>query len=296
MNLFRCMQAFILTVKTGSFAAASVSLNTSPQMIAKYIAFLENYLGLKLLNRTTRSQNLTEFGKQYYPKCLSILAEIQATKVLAQQFSEEPKGNLRISAPVSYGYYNLIPVISDFMKRYPKVEVDIQLSDRYVDLVQDNFDVVFRIGQLADSGLIARKLKPYQLTFAASPSYLAQHGVPSVPKDLEKHNCLIYQYMNPNKNDYLWPFMINGKKVNISISGSLQSNETLVLAKAAIEGLGITMLPESMLSDAIRQNKLLPILQDFLPPEKEVHLLYTADRQRPSKHNIFIEFVVNAIS
>ena len=282
MNLFRCMQAFILTVKTGSFAAASVSLNTSPQMIAKYIAFLENYLGLKLLNRTTRSQNLTEFGKQYYPKCLSILAEIQATKVLAQQFSEEPKGNLRISAPVSYGYYNLIPVISDFMKRYPKVEVDIQLSDRY--------------GQLADSGLIARKLKPYQLTFAASPSYLAQHGVPSVPKDLEKHNCLIYQYMNPNKNDYLWPFMINGKKVNVSISGSLQSNETLVLAKAAIEGLGITMLPESMLSDAIRQNKLLPILQDFLPPAKEVHLLYTADRQRPSKHNIFIEFVVNAMS
>lgn len=239
MNLFRCMQAFILTVKTGSFAAASVSLNTSPQMIAKYIAFLENYLGLKLLNRTTRSQNLTEFGKQYYPKCLSILAEIQATKVLAQQFSEEPKGNLRISAPVSYGYYNLIPVISDFMKRYPKVEVDIQLSDRYVDLVQDNFDIVFRIGQLADSGLIARKLKPYQLTFAASPSYLSQHGVPSVPKDLEKHNCLIYQYMNLQFNSEIDAVRI--------LADAWQSNDIQNVTLELVYGHGVKkqVLPDN---------------------------------------------------
>ena len=296
MDLVKCMEAFVITVKTGSFAATSISLNTSPQMIAKYILFLENYLGLKLLNRTTRSQNLTEFGKQYYERCLFILNEIKSTKTLAQQFSQEPKGRLRISAPISYGQFNLIPVISRFMKCYPKVNIDIQLSDRYVDLVKDDFDVVFRIGSLNDSSLIARKLSDLQLIFAASPSYLAQNGVPSIPDDLKKHQCLIYQYVNPTKKDNFWPFTINGKLTNIAISGAFQSNNTSALATAAIEGLGITMLPESVLNESIKQSKLIPILQDFLPPPREVHILYTADKQRLPKLNIFIEFMVNAMS
>lgn len=290
------MEAFVLTVKTGSFVSTSVSLNTSPQMVTKYIAFLEKHLGLKLLNRTTRSQHLTVFGKQYYQRCLLILAEIKETKILAQQFIEEPKGRLRISAPVSYGHYNLIPVISRFMKRYPKLNIDIQLSDRYVDIVKEDYDIVFRIGQLNDSGLIGRKLKPFQLIFAASPSYLMQNGVPAVPDDLKNHQCLIYQYVNRNKNDYVWPFTMNGKAVNLSISGSLQSNDTSALAIAAIEGLGITMLPESMLNEAIKQDKLLPILQNYLPPAREVHMLYTADRQPLAIMKMFIEFVVDTMS
>ncbi|MFQ1004492.1 MULTISPECIES: LysR family transcriptional regulator [unclassified Gilliamella] len=290
------MEAFVLTVKTGSFVSTSVSLNTSPQMVTKYIAFLEKHLGLKLLNRTTRSQHLTVFGKQYYQRCLLILAEIKETKILAQQFIEEPKGRLRISAPVSYGHYNLIPVISRFMKRYPKLNIDIQLSDRYVDIVKEDYDIVFRIGQLNDSGLIGRKLKPFQLIFAASPSYLMQNGVPAVPDDLKNHQCLIYQYVNRNKNDYVWPFTMNGKAVNLSISGSLQSNDTSALAIAAIEGLGITMLPEPMLNEAIKQDKLLPILQNYLPPAREVHMLYTADRQPLAIMKMFIEFVVDTMS
>ncbi|MCX8574083.1 hypothetical protein J3U35_02855 [Gilliamella sp. B2717] len=276
--------------------STSVSLNTSPQMVTKYIAFLEKHLGLKLLNRTTRSQHLTVFGKQYYQRCLLILAEIKETKILAQQFIEEPKGRLRISAPVSYGHYNLIPVISRFMKRYPKLNIDIQLSDRYVDIVKEDYDIVFRIGQLNDSGLIGRKLKPFQLIFAASPSYLMQNGVPAVPDDLKNHQCLIYQYVNRNKNDYVWPFTMNGKAVNLSISGSLQSNDTSALAIAAIEGLGITMLPEPMLNEAIKQDKLLPILQNYLPPAREVHMLYTADRQPLAIMKMFIEFVVDTMS
>ncbi|MFQ0973465.1 LysR family transcriptional regulator [Gilliamella sp. B2717] len=296
MDLLKCMEAFVLTVKTGSFVSTSVSLNTSPQMVTKYIAFLEKHLGLKLLNRTTRSQHLTVFGKQYYQRCLLILAEIKETKILAQQFIEEPKGRLRISAPVSYGHYNLIPVISRFMKRYPKLNIDIQLSDRYVDIVKEDYDIVFRIGQLNDSGLIGRKLKPFQLIFAASPSYLMQNGVPAVPDDLKNHQCLIYQYVNRNKNDYVWPFTMNGKAVNLSISGSLQSNDTSALAIAAIEGLGITMLPEPMLNEAIKQDKLLPILQNYLPPAREVHMLYTADRQPLAIMKMFIEFVVDTMS
>lgn len=295
MDLLRSMEAFVLTVKTGSFAASAISLNTSPQMIAKYVVFLENYLGLKLLNRTTRSQKLTEFGKQYYEKCLFILDEVKSSKTLAQQFIEEPKGRLRISAPVSYGHFNLISVLSRFMRCYPKVNVDLQLSDRYVDLVKDDFDIVFRIGELSNSSYIARKLNSYKLIFAASPTYLAKNGIPVTPNDIKKHQCLIYQYVNPTKKDYLWPFSINGKVINIPISGTLKSNDTLALANAAVEGLGITMLPQSMLSELIRQNKLFPILQDFLPPAREVHLLYKADKQQPPKLKMFIEFITNSM-
>ncbi len=289
------MEAFVLTVKTGSFAASAISLNTSPQMIAKYVVFLEDYLGLKLLNRTTRSQKLTEFGKQYYEKCLFILDEVKSSKTLAQQFIEEPKGRLRISAPVSYGHFNLISVLSRFMRCYPKVNVDLQLSDRYVDLVEDDFDIVFRIGELSNSSYIARKLNSYKLIFAASPTYLAKNGIPVTPNDIKKHQCLIYQYVNPTKKDYLWPFSINGKVINIPISGTLKSNDTLALANAAVEGLGITMLPQSMLSELIRQNKLFPILQDFLPPAREVHLLYKADKQQLPKLKMFIEFITNSM-
>ena len=295
MDLLRSMEAFVLTVKTGSFAASAISLNTSPQMIAKYVVFLENYLGLKLLNRTTRSQKLTEFGKQYYEKCLFILDEVKSSKTLAQQFIEEPKGRLRISAPVSYGHFNLISVLSRFMRCYPKVNVDLQLSDRYVDLVEDDFDIVFRIGELSNSSYIARKLNSYKLIFAASPTYLAKKGIPATPNDIKKHQCLIYQYVNPTKKNYLWPFTINGKVINIPISGSLESNDTLALANAAVEGLGITMLPQSMLSELIRQNKLFPILQDFLPPAREVHLLYKADKQQLPKLKMFIEFITNSM-
>lgn len=295
MDLLRSMEAFVLTVKTGSFAASAISLNTSPQMIAKYVVFLENYLGLKLLNRTTRSQKLTEFGKQYYEKCLFILDEVKSSKTLAQQFIEEPKGRLRISAPVSYGHFNLISVLSRFMRCYPKVNVDLQLSDRYVDLVEDDFDIVFRIGELSNSSYIARKLNSYKLIFAASPTYLAKNGIPITPNDIKKHQCLMYQYVNPTKKDYLWPFSINGKVINIPISGSLKSNDTLALANAAVEGLGITMLPQSMLSELIRQNKLFPILQDFLPPAREVHLLYKADKQQLPKLKMFIEFITNSM-
>ena len=295
MDLLRSMEAFVLTVKTGSFAASAISLNTSPQMIAKYVVFLEDYLGLKLLNRTTRSQKLTEFGKQYYEKCLFILDEVKSSKTLAQQFIEEPKGRLRISAPVSYGHFNLISVLSRFMRCYPKVNVDLQLSDRYVDLVKDDFDIVFRIGELSNSSYIARKLNSYKLIFAASPTYLAKNGIPVTPNDIKKHQCLIYQYVNPTKKDYLWPFSVNGKVINIPISGSLKSNDTLALANAAVEGLGITMLPQSMLSELIRQNKLFPVLQDFLPPAREVHLLYKSDKQQLPKLKMFIEFITNSM-
>lgn len=293
MDLLKSMEAFVLTVNKGSFAAAAITLNTSPQMVAKYIAFLESQLAITLLNRTTRSQSLTEFGKQYYARCITILADVKATKTLAQQFIEEPYGLLKISAPMSFGNFNLMPFISHFMKQYPRIEIELNLTDRYIDLVKEAFDIAFRIGHLQDSGLIARKIRHHQLIFAASPSYLAENGIPLHPDDLKNHRCLIYQYLNGTQRDYEWPFTVNGKLANYPISGQFKSNETFALMQAAIEGVGITMLPEMMLKEAFIQKKLLPILQSFSPPTKEMNIVYTADPLRLPKLKTFIEAAVD---
>lgn len=265
-------------------------------MVAKYISFLEYELGIKLLNRTTRSQSLTDFGKQYYERCLTILSEVKATNNLAQQFSEEPYGLLKISAPMSFGNISLMPFISRFMKQYPHIRIELNLTDRYVDLVKEAFDITFRIGNLPNSGLIARRIRPHQLTFAASPSYLAEKGIPSIPDDLKNHCCLIYQYLNGTQKDYVWPFTVDGKLVYFTVSGSFKSNETFALIQAAIEGLGITMLPDFMLKEAITHKKLLPILHSFLPPAKEMNITYTADSLRLPKLKALIDAAVDYFS
>lgn len=293
MDTLKSMEAFVLTVNVGSFAAASISLNTSPQMVAKYISFLEHQLGIKLLNRTTRSQSLTEFGKLYYERCLIILSEVKATKNLAQQFHEEPCGLLKISAPMSFGNFSLVPFISHFMKQYPRIEIELNLTDRYINLAKESFDVAFRLGSLPDSDLRSRRIKPYQLMFAASPTYLAEKGIPSTPNDLKNHNCLIYQYLNGTQKDHEWPFSINGTLTYFTVSGVFKSNETFALIQAAIEGLGITILPDIMLNEFIKQKKLLPILQPFLPPVKEMNIVYLSDSLRLPKLKVFIESAVD---
>lgn len=296
MDLFKCMEAFVLCVNTGSFIEASRSLQTSSQMVTKYISFLEQQLGVKLLHRTTRSQRLTEFGQQYYQRCLAILHDVKATKMLAQQFKDAPYGLLRISAPLSFGQFSLMPFISHFMKHHPHIEIELKLSDRYIDLIKEEFDVAFRMGNLTDSGLIARKLKSSQLIFAASPDYLAQNGVPSIPAELKNHHCLIYQYKNGTQKDNIWSFTIDGKLTPIAISGKFKSNEPFALAQAAVSGLGITMLPEMMLKDFIEQKKLIPILQSFLVPAKDLHIIYTQDLLRLPKLNVFIAAAVDYFS
>lgn len=296
MDRFRAMEAFVLTVKAGSFALASTQLNTSPQMMSKYIVFLENQLGLKLLNRTTRTQSLTAFGKQYYERCLVILNEVRVADTLAEQLINEPRGQIRISAPVTFGNFSLMPFICDFMKRYPHIEIDAQFTDHFVDMIDEEFEIVFRIGELSDSRLIAKKLAPYKLIVCASPDYLALHGVPSTPEELKDHECLLYTFANRSDKNYLWNFYIDNKLNAVPVSGRLQANESLALTVAAIRGNGIIMVPQVIVKDAIAQKKLLPILQSFLPPERPMYMLYTADKQRLSKLKVFIQAVLDHLA
>lgn len=293
MDLLKSMKAFVLTVNAGSFVGASLQLEISSQMVAKHVTFLEKKLGLTLLNRTTRTQHLTEFGAEYYERCLSIINDVEATNVLAQSFTDRPKGSLKVSAPVALGSFGLIPFLSDFMQLYPEITVDLQLSDDYVDLTADGFDVAFRIGDLADSGMRARRLHPFQLVACASPSYLGKFGTPEKPEALKNHNCLIYQYINHARKNDLWHFENKGEMQEVTVSGTFQCNNTFALMQAGLNGVGIINLPEFMVKDAIAQKKLMPILQPFSSLKREMHLLYLDRAQSLPKLHAFVQSAVD---
>ena len=170
------MAVFVKAADAGSFAAAASALTMSPQMVAKHVAELERHLGGVLLARTTRRQNLTELGRSYYERCRTILADVEAAEALVPQADAEPSGLLRSSAPVTFGAHGLVPFLTDYLTQYPKVVIDLVLMDRYVDLIEEGFEVVFRVGELGDSALVQRQLAPYRLVACASPAYLSARG------------------------------------------------------------------------------------------------------------------------
>lgn len=293
MDLFKSMKAFIWTVKTGSFVGASLQLEISPQMVAKHVVSLEKKLGLTLLNRNTRAQHLTEFGVAYYERCLSIINDVEEMDILAHSFTGKPRGSLKVSAPVVLGNFGLIYFLSNFMQLYPEITVELFLSDEYVDLTTGGFDIAFRIGDLVDSGMKVRRLPPFQLIACASPAYLQKFGSPEKPEALKNHNCLIYQYINHARKNDIWYFENKGDMQGVNVSGTLQCNNTYALMQAGLSGIGIINLPGFMLKESIAQKKLVPILQSFGSPKREIHLLYLDKVQSLPKLNVFVQSAVD---
>src|SRR5689334_24311846 len=188
------MEIFVAAVERGSFAAASRAFQITPPMVGKHIRALEERLGARLLTRTTRRQKLTEIGRQYYERCKQILQDIHSAERAAENMRSEPRGELRICSPVSFGSMRLAPALADYLSKYPQVNVELQLTDEIVDLVEGQYDAAIRIGPLADSSLVARPLEPYRMLICAAPSYLSRAGVPQTPADLQRHACLGYTY------------------------------------------------------------------------------------------------------
>lgn len=243
------MEAFVAAAESGSYARAATRLGLSPQMVAKHVAALEQRLGARLLNRTTRRQNLTELGSAYLERCKHILGEAQAADSLAQIMNATPRGKLRISAPVTFGSYSLMPFVTGFLREHPEVEIDLHLTDRYIDLVEEGYEAAFRIGPLADSSLTARPLAPYRLIACAAPAYLAAGGTPRVPADLEQHECLGYAYWS-RPADNQWQFRRDGRVHEVQVRSRLQVNESKALLSAAVDGFGIVLGPADFLEPA----------------------------------------------
>ena len=285
------MQAFVVAVEEGSYAGAARRLEMSAQMVAKHVAALETRLGARLLNRTTRRQSLTEVGRAYFERCKHILNEAMAAESLAQVMNATPRGTLRVSAPVTFGSWGLMPFITGFLQRYPEVEIDLHLTDRYVDLVEEGYEAAFRLGPIASSTLVARPLAPYRLLVCAAPSYLKARGIPLHPEDLTDHECLRYAYWS-RPPDSEWLFHEAGRLLNIKVSGRLRINESKALLSAAVQGFGVLQGPADFLQPAIAAGDLIPLLSAFDIPGRDMHLLYSADRQRTAKLKSFIDAAV----
>ncbi len=289
MDRLTGMEVFIRVVDLGGFTAAAEASGISPTMVSNHVQALEKRLGARLLNRTTRRQSLTEIGAAYYAQCVDILARIDAAEGEARDMRARPAGRLRISAPITLGSHLLIPALAEYLRDYSEVEIELQLNDRIVDLAEEGFDVAFRFGDLADSGLIARPLRRLSRVICASPTYLARHGIPQTPEDLAAHNCLAFQYIRPERD---WIFQAEVART-IHVNGRLNVNNGPALLQAALHAIGIVMLPDYLVADHVEAHRLVRLLPDFAFPRAPLHLVYLPDRHMTPKLKSFVEFVLD---
>ncbi|MDR3515315.1 MAG: LysR family transcriptional regulator [Azospirillaceae bacterium] len=265
MDRLTSMAIFVRVSDLGSFAAAAEATGMSPQMVAKHVVFLEDRLGTALLHRTTRRQSLTDVGRAFYDRCKLVLAEAEAAETLAQDMRSQPKGTLRVNAPMTFGAFSLAPFVTRYLGRYPDMRIDLTFNDRFVDPLEEGFEVMVRIGEIDDASLVAHPLAPYRLIACASPDYLARRGVPKTPSDLERHDCLAYAYWSPTI-PCRWLFTRDGRTEEVHADGRIRSNDWKALLHAALEGFGITLGPESVLGVEIAAGRLVRVLPDHEGP------------------------------
>ncbi|WP_298769055.1 LysR family transcriptional regulator [uncultured Shewanella sp.] len=290
MDKLKSMQALVAVVDSGSFSKAAVRLSITATMVGKHINALEAALGVRLLNRTTRKQSLTEGGEQYYFECRRLLAEIAEAENGLQQFNHDPKGLIRINSPVTYGHQILAPILAKFLQAYSQINIELILDNGVIDPLHDPFDLVIRIGNLADSSLIARQLGEYDMIFCASPSYLKQAGIPDSIDALLSHSCLGFHYGDVQINQILRHETLAFDKSHTR----LISNSGSALKVAAMAGGGIILQPRLLLADSIETGELIEVLIDSAPQPLPINLLYKSTTQ-PLKIRTFIDFLLSSL-
>lgn len=289
MDRLAALEAFARVAETGSFSAAARALNLSKSLISRQVSALEAELGARLISRTTRSLTLTEAGRGYYEQVVRILAQMEEADLSVSQLQATPRGKLRVNAPMSFSLLRLAPALPDFLALFPEIDVDLVMNDRRVDLMEEGFDLAIRIGRLADSSLVARKLSPMQRFIVASPAYLAKRGTPKIPADLRHHDCLCYS--NADTIDE-WRFCEpDGRAMSVEVKGRVRANNGDLLRVAALKGLGFVDLPNFLVSGDIESGALVPVLQDFIRQDGGVYAVYPHARYLPPKIRVFIDFL-----
>jgi DNA-binding transcriptional LysR family regulator len=283
------IEAFLRSVETGSFAAAAKALRQTPSAVSRSVARLEARLGTRLLQRTTRSLALTPEGEVYRLRAQAILADLDELERSFVADKAEPRGRLRVSASLPFGLHRVLPILPEFMDRYPQVSVDLSLSDALVDLVSERTDVAIRHGPLRDSNLRARKLGSSRWIIAAAPSYLARHGTPLRPDELERHNCLNFNFRRAIEG---WSFRIDGQLQQHSVPGRFQGNSGEALRLMAVGGAGIARLAHFLVGEDLRAGRLLPVLSEFTPGDSEdIHALYVGHQRLAARVRAFVDFL-----
>ncbi len=289
MDRLASLTAFVRVAETGSFSEAARRLGMSKSVISRQVAALEAELGARLFQRTTRSLTLTEAGHGYVEQVSRILADLEAADASVSRLQAAPRGRIRVSAPMSFGFLHLAQAIPDFLKRYPEVAIDLAMTDRFVDLVEEGFDLAIRLGKLADSSLIARRLAPVRMAVCASPDYLEAAGTPVVPGDLAHHACLSYSLWSAADS---WHFVTpDGKDQQVEIKGRMRANNGDALRVAALKGLGVCYLPTFIVGADLQSGSLVSVLGDFMPKDRAAHAVYPTSRHLSPKVRAFVDFL-----
>jgi DNA-binding transcriptional LysR family regulator len=280
---------FVKVVELSSFTAAAEALESSQPVVSKAVTRLEEKLGARLLNRTTRRLSLTEAGSELYRRSVRALKELEDAELEVARFQTEPRGTLRVAAPMSFSILQLGPVIQSFLERYPGVTVELNMDDRQVDIIEEGYDVAIRIGQLQSSNLVARKITPCRQVMCASPAYLAKRGSPERPEDLLEHNCILYSLLLTPRE---WRLVdADGEQHTVPVGGTLHSNNGLVNRAAAVAGAGIVLLPTFYVGEEVRSGALKPVLCKFRPQELAVYAVYPERRNLTPKVRAFVDFL-----
>ncbi|CTQ53641.1 D-malate degradation protein R [Roseibium album] len=293
MNLTECMRAFVAVVETGSFTKAGEKLATSKTLASKKVQALENHLGSRLLNRTTRSLSLTESGRLFHDRCLQVLDDLDELEALMQNQVAEPRGKLNITAPSTFGEMYVAPLMPKFRQRHPDVTIDLSLTDRHVDLVDEGFDVAVRIGELPSSGLIARKLAPAPVHVCATPAYLEKHGRPTHPNDLLQHQCVIDSNF---RNGTSWPFREGENRFSVSVKGVLSANSARAVKAYVLADTGLALCPSYVALEELQNGLLEPVLTEFNSFDLNVYALYNSKRNLAPKVRAFVDFLAQELS
>lgn len=285
------IEVFVRVVEAGGFTAASEKLRIGKSAVSRCVSRLEDGLGVRLLNRTTRRLSLTEAGQGFYERAHRALGEIETARVEASRHQSVPSGTLRVAAPMSFGIFMIAPLLAEFMRRYPQVVVDLELDDRHRDIVAEGIDVAVRITQLADSGLIARRLAPIRHVVAASPAYLKLHGTPRTPDALRDHDCLIYTL---RASPDAWRFDApDGGVWSVPVRGSLRVNNALALREALLGGRGLGLTTTFVVGDDLRAGRLVRVLADYATPEFSAYAVFPQRRHVAAKVRAFVDFLAS---
>lgn len=287
------LEIFVNVVDAGSFTAAARNLGVSKSHVSKQVSALEDRLGAQLLHRTTRSLSLTDAGQAFYERGTLILEQLEEAERAVTQLHATPRGRLKISVPMTFGLRFVSPLIAEFLTEFPDLRVELDLSDRKVDVIEEGFDLAIRIGELQDSSLMLRKLAPATRYCCASPEYLAEHGTPTRPADLADHQCLEYTYGRLNTWQFIGP---GGEEQFVQVDGRLRANNGEALVDACLAGLGVCLVPDFMTGDHIKAGRLVRLLDEWNEWNAGVYALYPHNRHLSAKVRQFVDFLVDKFS
>lgn len=289
MDVLTGMSIFVAVVENNSLAGAARHMNLSPSVVSKQLSALEDRLGVRLLNRTTRRVSLTEVGSAYFERCKRILADVDEAEAAVTTAHSSPRGLLKITAPSTFAHRHVAPHLPAFLDRYPEVQVQLLVADRLVDLVEEGMDLAIRIAQLKDSSLIARKLAPNHRKLVAAPGYVEKWGMPKRPEDLQDHALITLQPGSPI-ND--WHFVVDGEERVIRARGLIATNHGDSILALALSGAGLAMLAAHVVGEYVQDGQLISVLDDMVSEDVPIYAVYPSNRHLSPKVRAFVDYLV----